>query len=157
MNKEHIQQLIDRYNDGMTSNAEERELREFFRQHPASAVPREWAAYKAIFAFVDSETARKAVTTGKEVERPLTVSRMTPLRRMLTIKRMVSIAACAAVAITIILHTANTGKSNYAVINGNTVTDKSVVMTEAETALQMVAYSDESFGALSVFEDTGTK
>lgn len=153
MNKEHIQQLIDRYDDGMTSNAEERELRDFFRQHPASAVPREWAAYKAIFAFVDSEATK---AEEKNTETP-TVSRMTPLRRMLTIKRMVSVAACAAVAITIILHTANTGKSNYAVINGNTVTDKSVVMTEAETALQMVAYSDESFGALSVFEDTGTK
>lgn len=153
MNKEHIQQLIDRYDDGMTSNAEERELRDFFRQHPANTLPQEWTAYKAIFAFVDSK-ATKAEEKNTET---MTVSRMTPLRRMLTIKRMVSVAACAAVAITIILHTANTGKSNYAVINGNTVTDKSVVMTEAETALQMVAYSDESFGALSVFEDTGTK
>lgn len=153
MNKEHIQQLIDRYDDGMTSNTEERELRDFFRQHPANTLPQEWAAYKTIFAFVDSEATK---TEEKNTETP-TVSRMTPLRRMLTIKRMVSVAACAAVAITIILHTANTGKSNYAVINGNTVTDKSVVMTEAETALQMVAYSDESFGALSVFEDTGTK
>lgn len=149
MNKEHIQQLIDRYDDGMTSNAEERELRDFFRQHPANTLPQEWAAYKAIFAFVDSEATK---TEEKNTETP-TVSRMTPLRRMLTIKRMVSVAACAAVAITIILHTANTGKSNYAVINGNTVTDKSVVMTEAETALQMVAYSDESFGALDAFED----
>lgn len=153
MNKEHIQQLIDRYDDGMTSNAEERELRDFFRQHPANTLPQEWAAYKAIFAFVDSEATK---TEEKNTETP-TVSRMTPLRRMLTIKRMVSVAACAAVAITIILHTANTGKSNYAVINGNTVTDKSVVMTEAETALQMVAYSDESFGALSVFEDAETE
>lgn len=153
MNKEHIQQLIDRYDDGMTSNAEERELRDFFRQHPANTLPQEWTAYKAIFAFVDSE-ATKAKEKNTET---LTVSRMTPQRRMLTIKRIISIAACAAVAITIILHTANTGKSNYAVINGNTVTDKSVVMTEAETALQMVAYSDESFGALSVFEDTETE
>lgn len=153
MNKEHIQQLTDRYDDGMTSNAEERELRDFFRQHPANTLPQEWAAYKAIFAFVDSEATK---TEEKNTETP-TVSRMTPLRRMLTIKRMVSVAACAAVAITIILHTANTGKSNYAVINGNTVTDKSVVMTEAETALQMVAYSDESFGALSVFEDAETE
>lgn len=153
MNKEHIQQLIDRYDDGMTSNAEERELRDFFRQHPANTLPQEWTAYKAIFAFVDSK-ATKAEEKNTET---LTVSRMTPLRRMLTIKRMVSVAACAAVAITIILHTANTGKSNYAVINGNTVTDKSVVMTEAETALQMVAYSDESFGALSVFEDAETE
>lgn len=153
MNKEHIQQLIDRYDDGMTSNAEERELRDFFRQHPANTLPQEWAAYKAISAFVDSEATK---AEEKNTETP-TVSRMTPLRRMLTIKRMVSVAACAAVAITIILHTANTGKSNYAVINGNTVTDKSVVMTEAETALQMVAYSDESFGALSVFEDAETE
>lgn len=153
MNKEHIQQLIDRYDEGMTSNAEERELREFFRQHPASALPQEWAAYKAIFAFVDSEAATMAVTTGKEVESPLTVNRITPQRRLFTTKRIVAAAACAAIAVTIVLHTVNTGKSNYAVINGNTVTDKSVVMTEAETALQMVAYSDESFGALDAFED----
>lgn len=153
MNKEYIQQLIDRYDDGMTSNAEERELRDFFRQHPANTLPQEWAAYKAIFAFVDSE-ATKAEEKNADT---LTVSRMTPQRRILTIKRIISIAACAAVAITIILHTANTGKSNYAVINGNTVTDKSVVMTEAETALQMVTYSDESFGALSVFENAETE
>lgn len=152
MNKEHIQQLIDRYDDGMTSNTEERELREFFRQHPASALPQEWAAYKAIFAFVDSEVA-KAVTTEKEVKSPLTVSQMTPPRRLFTTKRIVAAAACAAITVTIVLHTVNTGKNNYAVINGNTVTDKSVVMTEAETALQMVAYSDESFGALDAFED----
>lgn len=149
MNKKHIQQLIDRYDDGMTSNAEERELRDIFRKLPATDMPQEWATYRAMFAFIDSEVQPSHTA-------PEAIPRKTLLRRLFTTRLTACAAACAAIAIVAIL-TANTARGDYAVINGKVVTDKSVVMTEACAALQTVAYSDEAFGALDEFENTETE
>lgn len=50
---ERIEELLNRYFEGETSIAEERELREFFRT--TQILPPQWKQYRTIFGFFDSE------------------------------------------------------------------------------------------------------
>ena len=43
-----IQNLLDKYMDGATSNEEEATLRKYFEEH-ANDIPEEWESYRALF------------------------------------------------------------------------------------------------------------
>ena len=52
MNREHINELLRRYDEAQTTDAEERKLAEFFRS--AVEIPEEWKGYAALFKAFDS-------------------------------------------------------------------------------------------------------
>ncbi len=52
MNREHINELLRRYDEAQTTDAEERELAEFFRS--AAEIPEEWKGYAALFRAFDA-------------------------------------------------------------------------------------------------------
>ena len=139
MTRQEIQQLIEKYDDGMTTCAEETVLREYFRSLPDADMPREWRAYKMMFAFFDgkkAETVKPAARPRKRYSLGLYL-------------RVASVAACIAVALVLALPRGNQ-HDGYAVLNGKKTTDQSIVRAEAEAALQMVTYTEEdAFGALN--------
>ena len=49
-----IQNLLDKYMDGATSNEEEATLRKFFEEH-ANDIPEEWESYRALFSYIGFE------------------------------------------------------------------------------------------------------
>ncbi|MGO5246183.1 hypothetical protein ACTQ16_13040 [Prevotella sp. LCP21S3_D2] len=46
-----IQNLLDKYMDGATSNEEEATLRKYFEEH-ANDIPEEWESYRALFSYI---------------------------------------------------------------------------------------------------------
>lgn len=49
-----IQDLLDKYMDGATSNEEEATLRKFFEEH-GNDIPEEWESYRALFSYIGFE------------------------------------------------------------------------------------------------------
>ncbi|TGX82395.1 hypothetical protein E5358_07575 [Palleniella muris] len=140
MTKQEIQQLIEKYDDGMTTCAEENVLREYFRTLPDEEMPKEWQAYKMMFAFVDSKAA--------VVENPSVAKKSNG--RLTLYMRIASIAACIAAAVIIALPKGN-ASDGYAVLDGKRVTNKHIVQEEAEAALQSVMYTDDD--AFAAFDE----
>ena len=56
MNNEikRIQNLLDKYMDGATSNKEEATLRKYFEEH-GNDIPEEWESYRALFSYIGFE------------------------------------------------------------------------------------------------------
>jgi len=70
MEAKHIQELLDRYWEGRTSQEEEQALKEFFAQ---KKVPESLAPYQALFAYLDIAGKWKSSTSGPSLgsTRPL--------------------------------------------------------------------------------------
>lgn len=49
-----IQNLLDKYMDGATSNEEEAKLRKYFEEH-GNDIPEEWESYRALFSYIGFE------------------------------------------------------------------------------------------------------
>ena len=49
-----IQDLLDKYMDGATSNEEEATLRKYFEEH-GNDIPEEWESYRALFSYIGFE------------------------------------------------------------------------------------------------------
>ena len=49
-----IQDLLDKYMDGATSNEEEATLRKYFEEH-GKYIPEEWESYRALFSYIGFE------------------------------------------------------------------------------------------------------
>lgn len=98
-----IQQLLNRYLDGLTSVEEEDRLADFFRSHD---VPEAWQAYKEMFAYFDAgmpigeTTGMPAAGTEKQEE---TVAKQHPHRhRRIALWTGLSVAAAAALTLVIL-------------------------------------------------------
>lgn len=135
-----IASLLEKYMDGETSNQEEALLRSYFAT-AGNDIPKEWRAYKALFAYEKEETCALQAKSKKESRG----------RRRIRILRITGMAtAAASVAILICLFFAlPQEKKNYAMIDGKKYTGKEIVMKEAEDALMLVSTNeDETFDAL---------
>lgn len=152
--EDKISILIDRYLDGLTSNVEEKELRDYFRSH--ADVPEEWQSLRPLFLFVDAE--RAALQTNAEVSTSETVTPVepkAPTAKLHPPTRRIWLAwASAAAAILLFVAVPfirGKDDKNFAIINGERTTNQEIVMQEAEDALEMVAIEDDdAFSALSV-------
>ena len=148
-NDEHIGALIDRYFDGETTAAEERELARFFRQ-AGDNISDEWRPCRAMMAYVDEErmAAGRAATRHEGAV-------VVPMRRRRGLRVAVAALLAAACVVGVVLVKDIPDRhDNYAVIDGRVYTDRQVVEREAMEALQMVsADEDDSFSALDMMAD----
>lgn len=175
MTQKEIEILIEKYLDGMTTNAEEDRLRRYFAEVPAADVPEEWRVYKALFAWETGQATAGDVTTGTDAEdngltehvvtderqaasdkaKAKAVGRPAVMRRL----NVLLASAAASVAILIVLtigHVPQTDRQCYAVIDGRVYTDCEFVEREAEEALMLVAGSeDDAFDALQMMRPDG--
>lgn len=166
-----IQNLLDKYMDGATSNEEEATLRKYFEEH-GNDIPEEWESYRALFCYIgfeqmnlsqnlqeeeteedfEKEDIAKENIEKKEEGEILKkeASRSRCLKYFGT-----SVAAAAIIAFLIvgIQKIAQPQPECYAVIDGKVYTDQEFVHNEALDALEDVsADSEDPFSALDMMK-----
>ncbi|WP_337801458.1 hypothetical protein, partial [Segatella sp.] len=65
-----IQNLLDKYMDGATSNEEEATLRKYFEEH-GNDIPEEWESYRALFGYIGFEQMNLSQILKEEEEKEI--------------------------------------------------------------------------------------
>lgn len=143
--EEYIKQLLDKYLDGETSSAEERDLRGYFT-NKGNDIPEEWMPYRALFTYISEERADEG-ETAETID--INVNKADKAHRRGWI--YAAATAAAAILIAVVMISLPRSNDNYAVIDGKVYTNKKVVEDEALKALQMVSSdNDDNFDALKM-------
>lgn len=177
-----IQNLLDKYMDGATSNEEEATLRKYFEEH-ANDIPEEWESYRALFSYIGfeqmnlsqilkeeekKEIAKEDILEDEEKNIPKKEGKeeeTSPNKETFTKKEAsrsrwlkyfgtyVAAAAIIAFLIVGIQKIAQPQPECYAVIDGKVYTDQEFVHNEALDALEDVsADSEDPFSALDMMK-----
>ena len=166
-----IQNLLDKYMDGATSNEEEATLRKYFEEH-ANDIPEEWESYRALFSYIGFEQMNLSQIL-KEEEKEEDFEKKDIAKEYIEKKEEgeilkkeasrsrwlkyfgTSVAAAAIIAFLIvgIQKIAQPQPECYAVIDGKVYTDQEFVHNEALDALEDVsADSEDPFSALDMMK-----
>ena len=176
-----IQDLLDKYMDGATSNEEEATLRKYFEEH-ANDIPEEWESYRALFSYIgfeqmnlsqilkeeEKEIEKEDILEDEEKNIPKKERKeeeTSPKKETFTKKEAsrsrclkyfgTSVAAAAIIAFLIvgIQKIIQPQPECYAVIDGKVYTDQEFVHNEALDALEDVsADSEDPFSALDMMK-----
>ena len=164
-----IQDLLDKYMDGATSNEEEATLRKYFEEH-ANDIPEEWESYRALFSYIgfeqmnlsqilkeeEKEIEKEDILEDEEKNIPKKEEKKEEASRSRWLKYFgTSVAAAAIIAFLIvgIQKIAQPQAECYAVIDGKVYTDQEFVHNEALDALEDVsADSEDPFSALDMMK-----
>ena len=167
-----IQNLLDKYMDGATSNEEEATLRKYFEEH-ANDIPEEWESYRALFSYIGFEQMNLSQILKEEEEKEEDFEKKDIAKEDIERKEEeeiskkkasrsrwlkyfgTSVAAAAIIAFLIvgIQKIAQPQPECYAVIDGKVYTDQEFVHNEALDALEDVsADSEDPFSALDMMK-----
>ena len=166
-----IQNLLDKYMDGATSNEEEATLRKYFEEH-GNDIPEEWESYRALFSYngfeqmnlsqILKEEEKKEDFEKKDIAKEYIEKKEEGeiLKKEASRSRWLkyfgtSVAAAAIIAFLIvgIQKIAQPQPECYAVIDGKVYTDQEFVHNEALDALDDVsADSEDPFSALDMMK-----
>ena len=166
-----IQDLLDKYMDGATSNEEEATLRKYFEEH-GNDIPEEWESYRALFSYIGfeqmnlsqilKEEEKKEDFEKKDIAKEYIEKKEEGeiLKKEASRSRWLkyfgtSVAAAAIIAFLIvgIQKIAQPQPECYAVIDGKVYTDQEFVHNEALDALDEVsADSEDPFSALDMMK-----
>ena len=176
-----IQNLLDKYMDGATSNEEEATLRKYFEEH-GNNIPEEWESYRALFSYIgfeqmnlsqilkeeEKEIAKEDILEDEEKNIPKKEGKeeeASPKKKASPKKEAsrsswlkyfgTSVAAAAIIAFMIvgIQKLTQPQPECYAVIDGKVYTDQEFVHHEALDALDDVsADSEDPFSALDMMK-----
>ena len=146
-----IQNLLDKYMDGTTSNEEEATLRKNFEEH-GNDIPEEWESYRALFSYIGFEQMNLSQIL-KEEEKEIDKKKASRSRWLKYFGTSVAAAAIIAFLIVGIQKIAQPQPECYAVIDGKVYTDQEFVHNEALDALEDVsADSEDPFSALDMMK-----
>ena len=146
-----IQNLLDKYMDGATSNEEEATLRKYFEEH-GNDIPEEWESYRALFSYIGFEQMNLSQIL-KEEEKEIDKKKASRSRWLKYFGTSVAAAAIIAFLIVGIQKIAQPQPECYAVIDGKVHTDQEFVHNEALDALEDVsADSEDPFSALDMMK-----
>ena len=166
-----IQDLLDKYMDGATSNEEEARLRKYFEEH-ANDIPEEWESYRALFSYIGfeqmelsqilKEEEKKEDFEKKDIAKENIEKKEEGeiLKKEASRSRWLkyfgtSVAAAAIIAFLIvgIQKIAQPQPECYAVIDGKVYTDQEFVHHEALDALEDVSADfEDPFSALDMMK-----
>lgn len=167
-----IQNLLDKYMDGATSNEEEATLRKYFEEH-GNDIPEEWESYRALFSYIGFEQMNLSQILKGEEEKEEDFEKKDIAKKNIEKKGEgeilkkeasrsrwlkyfgTSVAAAAIIAFLIvgIQKIAQPQPECYAVIDGKVYTDQEFVHHEALDALEDVsADSEDPFSALDMMK-----
>ncbi len=148
-----IQDLLDKYMDGATSNEEEATLRKYFEEH-ANDIPEEWESYRALFSYIGFEQMNLSqILKEEEEEKEIDKKEASHSRWLKYFGTSVAAAAIIAFLIVGIQKIAQPQPECYAVIDGKVYTDQEFVHHEALDALEDVsADSEDPFSALDMMK-----
>ena len=145
-----IQDLLDKYMDGATSNEEEATLRKYFEEH-GNDIPEEWESYRALFSYIGFEQMNLSQILKEEEEKEIDKKEASRSRWLKYFGTSVAAAAIIAFLIVGIQKIAQPQPECYAVIDGKVYTDQEFVHNEALDALEDVsADSEDPFSALDM-------
>ena len=164
-----IQDLLDKYMDGATSNEEEARLRKYFEEH-ANYIPEEWESYRALFSYIGFEQmnlsqilkeeekkedfekkyiAKENLEKNEEGE--IVKKKASRSRWLKYFGTFVAAAAIIAFMLVGIQKMIQPQPECYVVIDGKVYTDQEFVHHEALDALEDVsADSEDPFSALDM-------
>lgn len=164
-----IQDLLDKYMDGATSNEEEARLRKYFEEH-GNEIPEEWESYRALFSYIrfeqmnlsqilkeekkeenfeQKDIAKENIEKNEEGE--MLKKKASRSRWLKYFGTSVAAAAIIAFMLVGIQKMIQSQPECYAVIDGKVYTDKEFVHHEALDALEDVsADSEDPFSALDM-------
>lgn len=146
-----IQDLLNKYMDGATSNEEEATLRKYFEEH-GNDIPEEWESYRALFSYIGFEQMNLSQIL-KEEEKEIDKKEASRSRWLKYFGTSVAAAAIIAFLIVGIQKIAQPQPECYAVIDGKVYTDQEFVHNEALDALEDVsADSEDPFSALDMMK-----
>lgn len=159
-----IQNLLDKYMDGATSNEEEATLRKYFEEH-GNNIPEEWESYRALFSYIGFEQMNLSQILKEEEEKEEDFEKKDIAKENIEKKEAsrsrwlkyfgTSAAAAAIIAFMLvgIQKIAQPQPECYAVIDGKVYTDQEFVHHEALDALEDVsADSEDPFSALDMMK-----
>ena len=147
-----IQDLLDKYMDGATSNEEEATLRKYFEEH-GKDIPEEWESYRALFSYIGFEQMNLSQILKGEEEKEIDKKEASRSRWLKYFGTSVAAAAIIAFLIVGIQKIAQPQPECYAVIDGKVYTDQEFVHNEALDALEDVsADSEDPFSALDMMK-----
>ena len=171
-----IQDLLDKYMDGATSNEEEATLRKYFEEH-GNDIPEEWESYRALFSYIgfeqmnlsqilkeeeEKEIAKEDILEDEEKNIPKKKGKEEEIFTKKEVSRSrwlkyfgTSAAAAAIIAFMLvgIQKLTQPQPECYAVIDGKVYTDQEFVHHEALDALDDVsADSEDPFSALDMMK-----
>ena len=155
-----IQNLLDKYMDGATSNEEEATLRKYFEEH-GNDIPEEWESYRALFSYIGFEQMNLSqILKGEEKEedfekKDIAKEIIEKASRSRWLKYFGASVAAAIIAFMLvgIQKIAQPQPECYAVIDGKVYTDQEFVHNEALDALEDVsADSEDPFSALDMMK-----
>ena len=164
-----IQDLLDKYMDGATSNEEEARLRKYFEEH-GNDIPEEWESYRALFSYIGFEhmelsqilkeekkeenSEKKDIAKEnfeKKEEGEFLKKKASRSRWLIYFGTFVAAAAIIAFMLVGIQKMIQSQPECYAVIDGKVYTDQEFVHHEALDALEDVsADSEDPFSALDM-------
>ena len=146
-----IQNLLDKYMDGATSNEEEATLRKYFEEN-GNDIPEEWESYRALFSYIGFEQMNLSQIL-KEEEKEIDKKEASRSRWLKYFGTSVAAAAIIAFMLVGIQKIAQPQPECYAVIDGKVYTDQEFVHHEALDALEDVsADSEDPFSALDMMK-----
>ena len=146
-----IQNLLDKYMDGATSNEEETTLRKYFEEH-GNDIPEEWESYRALFSYIGLEQMNLSQNLKEEEKK---IEKKETSRTVWLKYFGASVAAAAIIAFMLvgIQKISQPQPECYAVIDGKVYTDQKFVHNEALNALDDVsADSEDPFSALDMMK-----
>ena len=159
-----IQNLLDKYMDGATSNEEEATLRKYFEEH-SNDIPEEWESYRALFSYIGFEQMNLSQILKEEEEKEEDFEKediakenieKEKVSRSRWLKYFGTSAAAAAIIAFILVGIQKLTQPQpecYAVIDGKVYTDQEFVHHEALNALEDVsADSEDPFSALDMMK-----
>ena len=163
-----IQNLLDKYMDGATSNEEEATLRKYFEEH-GNDIPEEWESYRALFSYIgfeqmnlsqilkeeEKEIAKEDILEDEEKNIPKKKGKEEEASRSRWLKYFGTSVPAAIIAFLIvgIQKIAQPQPECYAIIDGKVYTDQEFVHNEALDALEDVsADSEDPFSALDMMK-----
>ena len=164
-----IQDLLDKYMDGATSNEEEARLRKYFEEH-GNEIPEEWESYRALFSYIrfeqmnlsqilkeekKEENFEKKDIAKENIEKKeegeMLKKKASRSRWLKYFGTSVAAAAIIAFMLVGIQKMIQSQPECYAVIDGKVYTDQEFVHNEALDALEDVsADSEDPFSALDM-------
>ena len=147
-----IQDLLDKYMDGATSNEEEATLRKYFEEH-ANDIPEEWESYRALFSYIGFEQMNLSQNLKEKEEKEIDKKEASRSRWLKYFGASVAAAAIIAFMLVGIQKLTQPQPECYAVIDGKVYTDQEFVHHEALDALDDVsADSEDPFSALDMMK-----
>ena len=147
-----IQDLLDKYMDGATSNKEEATLRKYFEEH-GNDIPEEWESYRALFSYIGFEQMNLSQILKEEEEKEIDKKEAFRSRWLKYFGTSVAAAAIIAFMLVGIQKLTQPQPECYAVIDGKVYTDQEFVHHEALDALDDVsADSEDPFSALDMMK-----